>query len=82
VHEVVPAEAIEARLESILAEVLLAAPGAIAVTKASMLGVNGMTLDGRQMAQLAQEGWMQRASAEGREGLAAFREKRRPGWAP
>jgi len=34
------------------------------------------------MALLAHEGWMQRASAEGREGLAAFREKRRPAWYP
>jgi methylglutaconyl-CoA hydratase len=32
------------------------------------------------MAQLAQESWMQRASDEGKEGLRAFKEKRRPGW--
>ena len=80
VHEVVAADQIEARLEEILAETLLSAPGAIAVTKDSMLGVNGMKLDARQMALLAHEGWMQRSSAEGREGLAAFRDKRRPGW--
>ncbi len=82
VHEVVPEAEVEARLEAILGEVLLAAPGAAAVTKASLLGVNRMTLDARQMALLAHEGWVQRASAEGREGLAAFRERRRPGWAP
>ena len=82
VHEVLPADAIEARLEAILDETLLAAPGAVAVTKASFLGANGLTLDARQMALLAHEGWMQRASAEGREGLAAFREKRRPTWYP
>ena len=76
------AEAIEQRLEEVLAAVLLSAPGAVAATKDSMLGVNGMKLDARQMALLAHEGWIQRASAEGREGLAAFREKRRPGWAP
>ena len=82
VHEVVPAEAMEARLSAILEEVLLAAPGAAAVTKASLLGANGLTLDRRAMEQLAHEGWMQRASAEGREGLRAFREKRRPSWYP
>ncbi|MDB5373075.1 MAG: Methylglutaconyl-CoA hydratase [Belnapia sp.] len=81
VHEVVDPDAIEARLEEVLAAVLLAAPGAVAATKDSMLGVNGMKLDARQMALLAHEGWVQRASAEGREGLAAFREKRLPDWA-
>ncbi len=80
VHEVVPPEEMEARLASALEAVLLSAPGAVAVTKASFLGANGLTLDARQMAMLAHEGWMQRASAEGREGLLAFREKRRPGW--
>jgi methylglutaconyl-CoA hydratase len=34
------------------------------------------------MTALAHESWMQRAGAEGREGLAAFREKRKPSWAP
>jgi len=82
VHEVVEAGAIEGRLAAILSETLLAAPGAVAVTKASFLGANGLTLDARQMALLAHEGWMQRASAEGREGLAAFRDKRRPAWSP
>ncbi len=82
VHEVVAPGEIEARLAAILEEVLLAAPGAVAVTKASFLGANGLTLDARRMALLAHEGWMQRASAEGREGLRAFREKRRPGWYP
>jgi len=82
VHEVLPAEAIEQRLAEIIDETLLAAPGAVAVTKDSLLGANGLKLDDRQMALLAHEGWMQRASAEGREGLAAFRGKRRPAWYP
>ncbi len=80
VHEVVAPEEIEGRLAAILESVMLAAPGAVAVTKASFLGANGLTLDARRMAALAQEGWMQRASAEGKEGLRAFREKRRPDW--
>ena len=61
---------------------LRAAPGAAAVAKSSLLGASGATLDARAMALLAHEGWVQRASAEGREGLAAFRDKRRPAWAP
>ena len=80
VHEVVPAERIEARLAEVLDAIFLSAPGAMAATKASFLGANGLLLDERAMALLAHESWTQRASAEGREGLAAFRDKRRPGW--
>ena len=41
---------------------------------------NGLTLDERDMEILSHEGWTQRASAEGHEGTAAFRAKRRPAW--
>jgi methylglutaconyl-CoA hydratase len=80
VHEVVPAEAMEARLEEVLDAVFLGAPGAIAATKDSFLGANGLKLDERQVALLSHEGWTQRSSPEGREGTAAFRDKRRPAW--
>lgn len=80
VHEVVEADVIEARLDHILDETLLSAPGAVAVAKRSMLEANGAVLDPRAMMALAHESWAQRASAEAREGLAAFREKRRPSW--
>lgn len=80
VHEVVAPEELEDRLAAVLDAILLSAPGAVAVTKQSFLGANGLVLDARAMAGLAQEGWMQRASAEGREGLRAFRERRRPAW--
>ncbi len=80
VHEVVAD--IEPRLAHVLAETLRCAPGACAVTKHSFLAANGLTLDARQMALLAHESWNQRASAEGREGLAAFAGRRRPAWDP
>ena len=82
VHEVVAEDRVEARLAGILDETLLSAPGAVAVTKDSFLGAAGLKLDARQMALLAHESWMQRASAEGKEGLDAFKGKRRPKWAP
>lgn len=82
VHEVVAAERIEARLETVLDAIRLGAPGAIAATKRSFLGANGLLLDERAMTMLAHEGWTQRATAEAREGTAAFREKRRPAWYP
>lgn len=81
VHEVHAPDAMEARLEEIISAMLLSAPTAIAMTKRSMLGANGLIMDQRTMDQLAYESWMQRASDEGREGLAAFREKRKPRWA-
>ncbi len=80
VHEVVAADAIDARLEHIIDETMLSAPTAIAMTKESFLAANGLKLDARQMAMLAHESWTQRASAEGKEGLAAFQQKRRPAW--
>jgi methylglutaconyl-CoA hydratase len=80
VHEVVAAEDMEAKVAAVLDAIFLSAPGAIASTKNSFLGANGLTLDARAMDLLAHESWMQRASAEGHEGTTAFREKRPPRW--
>jgi methylglutaconyl-CoA hydratase len=80
VHEVVAAGTMEARVAEVLDAVLLGAPGAIAATKDSFLAANGLKLDARQMSMLAHESWVQRNSAEGREGTAAFREKRPAAW--
>lgn len=82
VHEVHTPEAIEARLEEIISAMLLSSPAGIAMTKRSLLESNGLMLSEHQMTALANESWMQRAGEEGREGLAAFREKRKPRWAP
>jgi methylglutaconyl-CoA hydratase len=80
VHEVVPSEQIEAKLAGVLDAVFLGGPESIAMTKRSFLGANGLLLDERQMSMLAHESWTQRYSAEGHEGTAAFREKRKPAW--
>ncbi len=80
VHDVVAADAMEAKLAAVLDAVFLSGPGAVAVTKESFLGANGLKLSQRELSLLAHEGWMQRHSAEGHEGTAAFREKRRPSW--
>lgn len=79
VHEMVQGD-MEARLEQVLDAIFLGAPGAIAATKDSFLGANNLKLDARQVALLSHEGWTQRSSAEGREGTAAFRDKRVPAW--
>jgi len=80
IHEVVSADMMEAKLQAVLDAVFLGSPGAIAMIKRSFLGANGLLLDERTIAMLAHEGWTQRHSADGREGTAAFREKRRPAW--
>ncbi|MSO90049.1 MAG: hypothetical protein EXR01_00425 [Acetobacteraceae bacterium] len=80
VHEVVAAEAMEPKLAAVLDAIFLNGPGAMAVTKDSFLGANNLKLTDREIALLAHEGWMQRHSAEGHEGTAAFREKRIPSW--
>jgi methylglutaconyl-CoA hydratase len=79
-HEVVPADRMDARLAEVLDAIMLGAPGAIAKTKLSVLGANGRLVNEREVALLAHEGWTQRQSAEGREGTTAFREKRKPAW--
>lgn len=80
VHEIVPAERLDSRLADVLDAIFLSGPGAIAMTKRSFLGANGLLLDERQMAMLAHESWTQRHSPEGHEGTTAFREKRKPSW--
>ncbi len=80
VHDVVAADRIEAKVADVLDAVFLGGPGAIAMTKRSFLGANGLLLDERQMAMLAHESWTQRYSSEGHEGTNAFREKRKPSW--
>jgi methylglutaconyl-CoA hydratase len=80
IHEVVAADAMEAKLAGVLDAISLGSPTAIAMTKRSFLGANNLLLDERQVSMLAHEGWTQRASPEGLEGTTAFREKRPPSW--
>lgn len=80
VHEVVAADQMDAKLAGVLDAIFLGGPNAIAMTKASFLGANGLLLDERQVSMLSHEGWTQRYSPEGHEGTTAFREKRSPSW--
>jgi methylglutaconyl-CoA hydratase len=80
IHGVVAADRMDAKLDTVLDAIFSGSPSAIATTKRSFLGANGLLLDERQVSMLAHEGWTQRHSAEGREGTTAFREKRKPSW--
>lgn len=82
VHEVVAAAELDARVES-LAQVLLASsPGALAATKRLLADVVESPRDDVLLAATAKCIADARVSAEGREGIAAFLEKRAPAWAP
>jgi methylglutaconyl-CoA hydratase len=59
-----------------------AAPGAIADAKQLVRDVTGREIDGHLLHTTAKAIAQRRSSAEGKEGLAAFLEKRTPEWAP
>lgn len=81
VHEVVPAERLEARVLEIAGEILKGGPLALADAKRLVRLVETMPQGGSILAE-ATIGMIaeRRASEEGREGIAAFLEKRKPGW--
>ncbi len=80
-HEIVASEALANRLEAIEDNILLNAPEATGEFKATMAG---LSLPAR--AQLFPQGGTPRRglerSAEAAEGIAAFKEKRKPAWYP
>lgn len=75
----VPAEALDAAVEAEVGELLQAAPGAAAATKRLIRYVATHDLDAclAYTAEALADAW---ETAEGREGIAAFLEKRRPRW--
>lgn len=79
VHEVVPAAELDARIGAVVEQILSAGPQAVRAAKRLIAEVEGQltsaTLD--YTARLITE---LRSSPEGREGLAAFLEKRKAGW--
>jgi methylglutaconyl-CoA hydratase len=79
VHAV--SDAPETVVEAWLADILAAAPGAIADAKALVRDIAGQPITTALRAETATRIAARRASAEGREGLAAFLERRKPGWA-
>ena len=82
VHEVVPAEELEAARDRIVHALLGGAPGAQADAKALAFLVEGRAVDDALAAETSRRIAARRASAEGREGLAAFLAKRPPSWRP
>jgi methylglutaconyl-CoA hydratase len=81
VHYAVEDEAeLEATLEHLAKLVFHAAPGAVAESKKLVDDVYGRPIDGALAHLTAKRIAGRRASAEGKEGVAAFLEKRTPSW--
>jgi methylglutaconyl-CoA hydratase len=81
VHYAVEDEAaLEARLEHLAKLAFEAAPGAVAEAKALAHDVYGRPIDNALAHITARRIAGRRASEEGKEGLAAFLEKRKPSW--
>jgi methylglutaconyl-CoA hydratase len=80
VHEVAPRAALDAAVEKIVASLLEAGTGAQARSKRLIAEVRDRPMSEALMALTARAIAEARASAEAREGLAAFFAKRKPNW--
>jgi methylglutaconyl-CoA hydratase len=82
VHEVVALAGLPAARDAIVASLQQGAPVAQAEAKALVFLCEAARLDDALADETGRRIAGRRASAEGREGLAAFLERRRPSWAP
>jgi methylglutaconyl-CoA hydratase len=82
VHETAPREELDAALARIVDALLLGGPQALRETKALAFAVGNLSTDDATVRAMATVAAKRRASAEAREGLGAFLEKRPPSWAP
>jgi methylglutaconyl-CoA hydratase len=80
VHEVVAADALDARVGDIVKALAGASPAAVRACKRLIADVAGREIDDALVAQTVQGIADIRASDEGREGVKAFLEKRKPAW--
>lgn len=83
VHEVVSTDtALQAQGEHIIDQVLKTAPDASAESKRLVRDITGRPIDPELLAAMAKRIARARALPEGREGMAAFLEHRKPKWVP
>ncbi len=81
VHEVTAAEDLQAAVDAMVEALLANGPAAMVETKDQIAEVANRPVDDRLIAAAAARIARIRVSDEGREGVAAFLEKRKPGWA-
>jgi len=80
VHAVVAADALDAQVEQLTSALCNAGPQAVRRCKALLQEVGGQTVDANLIASTVQQIADVRASAEGREGVQSFLQKRKPAW--
>jgi len=80
VHEVVPAEQLDAAVERVVSQLLKGGPGAIAAAKRLVQDLANRPIDQDLIDGTARRIATLRTTSEAREGLGAFLEKRKPGW--
>ncbi len=80
VHEVAPADRLDAAIARIVGELLKCGPDAQADAKRLIRDVADRPIDGAMRSLTAARIARRRATAEGKEGIAAFLEKRKPAW--
>lgn len=79
-HEVVPADALDTTVELLLSALSKASPNAVTQAKRLVRDIAGAALSDALVAETVTRVASIRASAEGREGMQAFLEKRPPSW--
>src|SRR5258706_8398999 len=80
VQELTQRAELDATVNAVLGELVQGAPGAHAVTKDLIHTVARRRIDPELMDDMATRIATARASAEGKEGVRAFLEKRKPAW--
>ena len=79
VHEVVPEDGLDARVDGMVGEVLTASPTAVAAAKRAVATIRDATYE-QTRDLMAQALAAQRVSPEGQEGVRAFLERRKASW--
>ncbi|MBP8307561.1 MAG: enoyl-CoA hydratase/isomerase family protein [Burkholderiaceae bacterium] len=82
VHELAPAEELDATVNRLLGHLVMASPNAMAETKQLIRDVVGRPIDDELTHDTATRLARVRASDDAQEGISAFFEKRKPRWVP
>ena len=80
VHEVVPAQRLDERVDAVVKALVNASPAAVRACKRLLHDVAQREIDAELIAQTVEAIADVRASEEGREGVQAFLQKRQPAW--